>query len=116
IEHSNAGSVALVTLMEHREVIRSCISQPANAYVTRYLIEREPKVFDPERMAREAPEWLHEIKSLHNHVHGNEYWRDLLWLTTREIISEPNYTPAELRRVETPVLVIMGAEDTVNAP
>jgi pimeloyl-ACP methyl ester carboxylesterase len=116
IGHSNGGNVALVTLLEHPEVIRTCIPQAANAYVTRYLIEREPKVFDPERMAREAPEWLHEIKSLHNEVHGNEYWRDLLWLTMKEIISEPNYSPAELRRVETPVLVIMGAEDTVNAP
>jgi len=116
IGHSNGGNVALVTLMEHPEVVQTCIPQAANGYVTRYLIEREPKVFDPERMAREAPEWLHEVESLHNHVHGDKYWRDLLWLTMKEIISEPNYSPAELGRVEKPVLVIMGAEDTVNAP
>jgi pimeloyl-ACP methyl ester carboxylesterase len=34
----------------------------------------------------------------------------------KEIISEPNYSPAELRRVEKPTLVIMGAQDPVNAP
>jgi pimeloyl-ACP methyl ester carboxylesterase len=34
----------------------------------------------------------------------------------KEIISEPNYSPAELARVEKPTLVIMGADDTVNAP
>ena len=116
IGHSNGGNVALVTLMEHPEIVQTCIPQAANAYVTRYLIEREPKVFDPDRMAREAPEWFQEVKSLHNSVHGSEYWRDLLWLTMREIISEPNYSPAELRRVEKPTLVIMGAEDPVNAP
>lgn len=116
IGHSNGGNVALVTLMEHPEIIQTCIPQAANAYVTRYLIEREPKVFDPERMAREAPLWLREVQSLHNYVHGNAYWRDLLWLTMKEIISEPNYVPAELGRVEKPVLVIMGASDTVNAP
>ncbi|HET6594229.1 MAG TPA: alpha/beta hydrolase [Anaerolineales bacterium] len=116
IGHSNGGNVALVTLMEHPEVIQTCIPQAANAYVTRYLIEREPNVFDPERMAREAPVWLREVKALHNHVHGNEYWRELLWLTMKEIISEPNYSPSELQRVEKPVLVIMGAKDTVNAP
>src|SRR5215204_4488336 len=55
IGHSNGGNVALVTLMEHPEVIQTCILQAANAYVTRYLIEREPVVFDPERVAREAP-------------------------------------------------------------
>jgi hypothetical protein len=34
----------------------------------------------------------------------------------KEIISEPNYTPEQLSRVKKPTLVIMGADDTVNAP
>jgi pimeloyl-ACP methyl ester carboxylesterase len=34
----------------------------------------------------------------------------------KEIISEPNYSPAELACVQRPTLVMMGAEDTVNAP
>src|SRR4030095_11006468 len=57
IGHSNGGNVALVPLMEHPEVVQTCIPQAANAYVTRHLIHRKPKVFDPERMAREAPGW-----------------------------------------------------------
>ena len=116
IGHSNGGNVALVTLMEHPEVIQTCIPQAANAYVTRYLIEREPKVFDPDRVAREAPQWRDEMIRLHSEVNGKDYWREMLWLTMKEIISEPNYSPAELARVEKPTLVIMGAEDTVNAP
>ena len=116
IGHSNGGNVALVTLMEHPEVVQTCILQAANAYVTRYLIEREPKVFNPDRVEREVPEWRDEMIQLHGEVNGNEYWRDLLWLTMKEIISEPNYSPAELARVEKPTLVIMGAEDRVNAP
>jgi pimeloyl-ACP methyl ester carboxylesterase len=34
----------------------------------------------------------------------------------KEIISEPNYSPADLARINVPMLVIMGAEDAVNAP
>jgi pimeloyl-ACP methyl ester carboxylesterase len=116
IGHSNGGNVALVTLLEHPEIVQTCIPQAANAYVTRYLIEREPKVFDPDRVAREVPEWRDEMIKLHSDVGGKEYWRDLLWLSMKEIISEPNYSPAELARVEKPTLVIMGAEDSVNAP
>src|SRR6266487_3211237 len=114
--HSNGGNVALVTLMEHPEVVQTCIPQAANAYVTRYLIEREPKVFDPDRVAREAPEWRDEMIELHGEVNGKEYWREMLWLTMKEIISEPNYSPAELAHVDKPVLVIMGGDDPVNAP
>jgi pimeloyl-ACP methyl ester carboxylesterase len=54
--------------------------------------------------------------NLHSEVNGKEYWRELLWLTMKEIISEPNYSPAELAQVDRPTLVIMGAEDKVNAP
>ena len=116
IGHSNGGNVALVTLMEHPEVVQTCIPQAANAYVTRYLIEREPKVFDPARVASEAPEWRDDMIRLHGAVNGKDYWQDLLWLTMKEIISEPNYSPTELSRVERPTFVIMGAEDRVNAP
>jgi len=119
IGHSNGGNVALVTLLEHPEVVQTCIPQAANAYVTRYLIEREPKVFDPDRVAREAPGWMNEMITLHvggGSASSRPYWRDLLWLTMKEIISEPNYSPAELARVDRPVLVIMGADDNVNAP
>src|SRR5512133_351660 len=116
IGHSNGGNVALVTLLEHPEVVQTCIPQAANAYVTRYLIEREPKVFDPDRVAREVPKWRDEMIRLHGDVNGKEYWREMLWLTMKEIISEPNYSPAELARLDKPVLVIMGAEDSVNAP
>ena len=116
IGHSNGGNVALVTLMEHPDVVQTCVLQAANAYVTRYLIEREPKVFEPDRVARESPAWMNEMIRLHGEVNGREYWRDMLWLTMKEIISEPNYAPFELARVEEPTLVIMGADDPVNAP
>jgi pimeloyl-ACP methyl ester carboxylesterase len=119
IGHSNGGNVALVTLMEHPEIVQTCIPQAANAYVTRYLIEREPKVFDPDRVARESPKWRDEMIELHVGVGAGlsrPYWREMLWLTMKEIISEPNYSPTELARVEKPTFVIMGADDTVNAP
>jgi len=116
IGHSNGGNVALVVGVEHPEVTQTCIPQAANASVTRYLIEREPRVFDPERVTQEAPEWRDEMIALHSEVNGGEYWKDLLWLTMKEIISEPNYSPADLASVHVPMLVIMGAEDTVNAP
>ena len=34
----------------------------------------------------------------------------------KEISSDPNYSPADLARVNVPMLVIMGSEDRVNAP
>jgi pimeloyl-ACP methyl ester carboxylesterase len=116
IGHSNGGNVALVTLLEHPEIVQACIPQAANAYVTPYLIEREPVYFDPKRIENEQPEWMNEMIACHEETNGKDYWRDLVWLTMKETISEPNYSPVELSRVDCPVLVIMGAKDMANAP
>lgn len=116
IGHSNGGNVALVTLIEHPAATHTCIPQAANAYVSADLVEREPAVFDPDRVAEKAPNWRDEMIALHGGTHGPDYWRDLLRITVRAIVSEPNYTPADLAQVRRAVLVIQGGNDTVNAP
>ena len=116
IGHSNGGNVALVVLMEHPAVVHTAVLQAANAYVSADLVEKEPGVFDPDRVAHEAPAWRDEMIALHGPTHGPDYWRDLLRLTVQAIISGPNYTAADLTRVQRPVLVIQGQNDTVNAP
>jgi len=116
VGHSNGGNVVLVALMEHPEALASCLPQAANAYVSPDLVEKEPPLFDPDRVARESPAWMQAMQALHGPTHGPGYWRDLLTLTLHAIITEPNYTPADLARVRLPVLVIQGANDGVNAP
>ncbi|MGE5464052.1 MAG: alpha/beta fold hydrolase [Syntrophothermus sp.] len=115
IGHSNGGNVALVTLMEHPDVVQTCIPQAANAYITPYLVEREPVYFDAGRIEREEPGWMNEMISLHEETNGKGYWRTLVKITMVETMSQPNYSPGELARVNRPVLAIMGAEDKANA-
>jgi len=116
IGHSNGGNVALVALLEHPDVVATCIPQAANAYVSADLVERIPQKLNPERIAREEPAWMEEMIELHARYHGVEYWKTLLKRTAAEIIAEPNYTAADLARVKRPTLVIEGELDSTNAP
>jgi pimeloyl-ACP methyl ester carboxylesterase len=115
IGHSNGGNVALVTVVEHPDISQTAIPQAANAYVTDYLREREPVVLDPDYYLAHNPEDVAIMIAAHAERYGKDYWRDLLTMTMQEIIHEPNYTPADLARVDRPVLSIMGANDKVNA-
>jgi pimeloyl-ACP methyl ester carboxylesterase/cell wall-associated NlpC family hydrolase len=116
IGHSNGGNVALVVLMEHPQVVQTAVLQAANAYVSPDLVEKEPPLFDPERVRREAPDWMNEMIALHGETHGPHYWQELLLMTVKELISEPNYTPQDLAGVRRPTLVVQGENDRVNAP
>ncbi len=116
IGHSNGGSIALVMLSAHPDVFQTCVVQAGNAWVSQYLMEREPKIFTPDVIAREHPEWMREMIDLHGPSHGADYWRDLVLLTLQSIITEPNLTPADLSAVMRPTLIIQGEFDPVNAP
>jgi pimeloyl-ACP methyl ester carboxylesterase len=116
IGHSNGGNVALVTLVEHPDVVQTAVIQAANAYVTPYLRDREPVVLDPDYYLSHNPNDVALMRSAHGPKHGDDYWRELLTLTMKEIISEPNYTTEILSKVNRPTLVIMGSDDKVNAP
>jgi pimeloyl-ACP methyl ester carboxylesterase/cell wall-associated NlpC family hydrolase len=116
IGHSNGGNVALVVLMEHPEVVQSAVLQAANSYISPDLLEREQSVFDPDRMAREAPQLRDRLIALHGPTHGPDYWRDLLHLTMQETMTQPNYTPEDLQRVKRPTLAVQGENDQANAP
>lgn len=116
IGHSNGGNIALVTLLEHPDIVQTCIPQAANAYVSPDLVERIPQKLDPDRVARQDPAWMNEMIELHTPTHGEGYWRELLRMTAHAIITEPNYTPQDLSKVRRPVLVIQGEGDATNAP
>lgn len=116
IGHSNGGNVALVMLLEHPDVVASCVLQAANAFVSPDLVERIPVKLDPDRVAREEPEWKEEMVQLHSRRHGADYWSTLLRRTAAEIVSEPNYTAPDLAKVDRPTFVIEGELDATNAP
>lgn len=115
VGHSNGGNVALVTLLEHPDVVATCVIQAANAFVSPDLVEKEPSNFAADRVERQEPAWRDQMMKLHGRWHGRDYWRDLLAMTVAEIVSQPNYAADDLARANRPVLVIEGQEDRVNA-
>lgn len=79
--------------------------------------QREPRasvarrLFDPDRIARHDPAWATELDRRHDPVQGEGAWERLLPMISAGVASQELHGPAELRRIDAPVLVAVGDRD-----
>jgi pimeloyl-ACP methyl ester carboxylesterase len=80
-------------------------------------IFREPRasvarrLMDPVRILREEPEWAKELDRRHGPVQGEGAWQNLLPAIAVDVANQPLPTPAELRNIRLPVLLVYGDRD-----
>lgn len=110
--HSNGGNVALVLTVEHPDVVKKSVIMAGNAFVSDDLLRYGKSKWSD----RIGETWGAELAALHDPENFPGYWRGLMDRTGYEIARSPNYTPADLAKTETPVLIVQGANDSVNAP
>jgi pimeloyl-ACP methyl ester carboxylesterase len=79
--------------------------------------QREPRasvarrLMDPERADREEPAWVAELGRRHDAGQGVGAWRRLLPAIAADVAVQPLLTPRDLRRIDTPALVVCGDRD-----
>ncbi len=107
---SLGGLTALHFAVAHPERLRTLVlvgvdPQPEpRAHVARVLM-------DPDRIERQEPAWAAALERRHGPVQGPGKWRDLMRAIARAIPGEPVLSPADLRRVRVPALVVAGDRD-----
>ncbi len=112
VGHSNRGNIALVLTVEHPKLVKKSVVMAGNAYVSKDLLRYAKGKWSD----RISEEWGQQLAGLHDGLRYSGYWRGLMDRTGNEIARAPNYSASDLRQVKTPVLVIQGANDPVNAP
>jgi 3-oxoadipate enol-lactonase len=68
-------------------------------------------MLDPDRIARDDPEWATQLERRHGPVQGPGAWRRLLPIVVGAMAQRSLLTPADLRRVQVPALVVCGDRD-----
>lgn len=112
VGHSNGGNIALVLTIEHPELVKKAVIMAGNAYVSADL----EHYADEKWSKRISPTWGKQLAERHDPLRYAGYWRKLMDRTGYEIARAPNYGRKDLKKVKTPILVIQGSDDTVNAP
>jgi pimeloyl-ACP methyl ester carboxylesterase len=110
--HSNGGNIAIVLTVEHPEVIKKSVIMAGNAYVSADLLRYAASRWSE----RVSISWGKQLAERHETLRYEGYWRELLDRTGYEIARAPNYAREDLHQVRTPVFIIQGENDDVNAP
>ena len=79
--------------------------------------ERQPRasvarrLFDADRIEAQDPEWAAELSARHDPVQGPGAWQRLLPAIARDVASQELQAPADLVRIDCPVLLVVGDRD-----
>jgi len=68
-------------------------------------------MLDPDRIARDDPEWAAQLERRHGPMQGPGAWRRLLPIVVGAMARWSPLTSADLRRVQVPALVVCGDRD-----
>lgn len=69
------------------------------------------RLMDPERAERDDPAWAALLATRHDEFQGAGAWQRLLPAIAAEVGRAPAITPADIRRVSCPALVVVGDRD-----
>ena len=110
IGFSMGAMTALVFATRYPERLRTAI-------ICGIDVQREPRasvarrLMDPERIAREEPDWAAQLERRHGPVQGEGAWRHLMSAIAADVATQPLLTHAQLRQARLPILLVYGDRD-----
>lgn len=108
--YSMGGMTALHVAVRAPERLRSLVVVSATP-------ERQPRLavvralLDPAAIERSDPRWAAALAKRHDPIQGDGAWRRLLPAIVADVEDQRLLTPAELRAVAVPTLVVVGDRD-----
>jgi pimeloyl-ACP methyl ester carboxylesterase len=109
---SMGGATALATAVAAPERVRSLV-------LVGTATEREPRtsvirhLADADRIERQDPAWAAALARRHDPAQGEGAWRRLMPAIATFVAAQEPLSPAALRRVEMPALVVVGDRDPI---
>jgi pimeloyl-ACP methyl ester carboxylesterase len=108
--YSMGGMTALTFAARYPERLRTLVAMSIGT-------DREPRLsvarslMDPDRIERNDPGWARFLAARHDGLHGRGAWKVLLRAIVDDIAAQPLLTPAEIRAIDAPTLVVAGDHD-----
>jgi len=107
---SDGAIVGLHISMTRPDLLRTLICVGVN-YYNDNLVRKANKFFNVKSIERDEPEFAKLFARIHDHGRYPGYWKTLIEQLTINLAKNPAYTNNQLKKIETPVLLIAGEND-----
>jgi pimeloyl-ACP methyl ester carboxylesterase len=107
---SDGAVIAMVLAMTRPELVRTLVMVGANA-TNDEQVQAANAFIDPDFLEKEHPEFVEMLVGYHDVHQQPGYWRELVSQNRAHLDVEPNYSEADLGRIQAPTLLIAGETD-----
>jgi pimeloyl-ACP methyl ester carboxylesterase len=115
---SDGGQIALEVGIEYPDVAKAIVAGGVLSEITDHYTEgmkswglNGPGDVDVPKLQKTVPEFAASLKEIHSHVYGEEYWKELLHISTHMWFNPDSFPKERIRGISTPTLIIQGDRD-----
>ncbi len=115
---SDGGQIALEIGIEYPDAAKALVAGGTMSEMTEHYTEgmkawglNGPGDVDVPKLRRTVPEFAAALKEIHSHVYGEDYWEELLDISSRMWFNPDSFPKEKIRKISTPTLIIQGDRD-----
>jgi pimeloyl-ACP methyl ester carboxylesterase len=115
---SDGGQIALEIGIEYPDAAKVLVVGGAMSEMTDYYVEgmkawglNGPGDVDVSKLQETVPEFTASLKEIHSHVYGEDYWKELLIISSHMWFNPDSFAQERIRKITTPTLIIQGDRD-----
>jgi pimeloyl-ACP methyl ester carboxylesterase len=115
---SDGGQIALEIGIEYPEATKALVAGGVLSEMSDHYVEgmrawglNGPGNVDVQKLQETVPEFAASLKEIHSHVYGEDYWKELLAISSNMWFNPDSFPQERTRKIATSTLIIQGDRD-----
>ncbi|MFW9847585.1 MAG: alpha/beta fold hydrolase [Candidatus Thorarchaeota archaeon] len=116
--YSDGGQIALEIGIEYPDAAKALVAGGTLSEMSEHYIKgmkswglNGPGNIDFPKLREAFPELVSSLKENHSHVYGEDYWEELLDISSKMWFNPNSFPKERIRKISTPTLIIQGDRD-----
>ncbi|MHA1909751.1 MAG: alpha/beta fold hydrolase [Candidatus Thorarchaeota archaeon] len=115
---SDGGQIALEIGIGYPDAAKAIVAGGVLSKITDHYVQgmkawgiNGPGDVDVPKLQEAVPEFTAGLKEMHSHVYGDDYWKELLIMSSKMWTNPDSFPQERIRQITTPTLIVQGDRD-----